>query len=153
MKKFKKFISLTLSCAMVMSLCVPALAVETRDRFTYYTVTDPDWTYSQQFTITAEESKKYVELEERIWDVLSEACDYAIADSGDYVDLIADFIRENNLDSADAGTYTFYYKNKIYYKEHMLTGDVTVRLRKRIVRLDFYSSEKTNSTETTFTLR
>lgn len=34
MKKFKKFISLVLSCAMVLSLCIPAFAAETDPVFT-----------------------------------------------------------------------------------------------------------------------
>ena len=152
----KKLFAMMLAAAMCLSLCIPAFAAEAglfSSRFTYYTVTDPTWTYSSCFTITAEQSRDLQEMEDRIWDALSTTCGENVTGASECIDVVSDLIRDNNLDYANSGTYTFYYKNKIHYKEHLLTGQVTVELLQKIVRVDFASTEESNSRQMTITLR
>lgn len=152
----KRYISLILAVIMCMSLYVPASATDVVEpdssRFRYYTVTDPDWTYSGQSTVTAEESKDYLFMEELLWDGLSDAAG-AVPGASEITDAVAEIIRANNFDCADPGTYTFYYKNKIRYKEHLGTGNVYVELEQRIIRIDFKCEEKSNSRQVTVTIR
>ncbi len=119
----------------------------------YYTVTDTDWTYSSQSTVTAEESKKYQFMEDFLWDGLSAAAGIVIPESGDIADDVEEIIRNNNFDCTNAGTYTFYYKNKIRYKEHLGTGRVYVETKQRIIRIDFECEEKSDSRQITVTLQ
>lgn len=141
---------------MCIAVCLPVNAAEAEpksSRFTYYTETDPNWTVASSFTVTAEESKRYQDMEDVIWGVLGNIAGGSIEKTDNITDVVSNFIRENNLDNADAGTYVFRYKNKIRYKKHLGNGNVYVDLRQQIVEISFSSPEKSNTRRLTYTLR
>lgn len=92
-------------------------------------------------------------MEDTIWSILGNIAGGAISDTDTITDVVSEIVRNNNLDNADAGTYTFFYKNKIRYKKHLGNDSVYVELRQKIVRIDFSSTEKSTSREIIFTLR
>ena len=139
-KMKKRLTSLLLAFVMCIAVCLPVNAAEAEpnsSRFTYYTETDPNWTFASSFTVTAEESKRYQDMEDVIWGVLGKIAGRSI----------------EKTDNVDAGTYIFSYKNKIRYKKHLGTGQVYVDLRQQIVEINFSSTEKCNIREITYTLR
>lgn len=151
----KRLFSFVMAMAMLAAMLLPASASEVQpyagDRFKYYTVTDKDWKRESSFTVTAEESEQMNKLEDKIWAV--------IHGIGSFVDLdsitgeMEDYIRENNLDATQAGTYTIYSKSRTRYKKHLLTGRVYVEWEKKIVRIDFVGGGQSNSREFVLTLR
>lgn len=152
----KRLTSLLLAFVMCIAVCLPVNAAEAEpksSRFTYYTETDPNWTVASSFTVTAEESKRYQDMEDVIWGVLGNIAGGSIEKTDNITDVVSNFIRENNLDNADAGTYVFRYKNKIRYKKHLGNGNVYVDLRQQIVEISFSSPEKSNTRQLTYTLR
>lgn len=152
----KRLTSLLLAFVMCIAVCLPVNAAEAEpksSRFTYYTETDPNWTVASSFTVTAEESKRYQDMEDVIWGVLGNIAGGSIEKTDNITDVVSNFIRENNLDNADAGTYVFRYKNKIRYKKHLRNGNVYVDLRQQIVEISFSSPEKSNTRQLTYTLR
>ena len=152
----KRLTSLLLAFVMCIAVCLPVNAAEAEpksSRFTYYTETDPNWTVASSFTVTAEESKRYQDMEDVIWGVLGNIAGGSIENTDNITDVVSNFIRENNLDNADAGTYVFRYKNKIRYKKHLGNGNVYVDLRQQIVEISFSSPEKSNTRRLTYTLR
>ena len=152
----KRLTSLLLAFVMCIAVCLPVNAAEAEpksSRFTYYTETDPNWTVASSFTVTAEESKRYQDMEDVIWGVLGNIAGGSIQKTDNITDVVSNFIRENNLDNADAGTYVFRYKNKIRYKKHLGNGNVYVDLRQQIVEISFSSPEKSNTRQLTYTLR
>ena len=152
----KRLTSLLLAFVMCIAVCLPVNAAEAEhksSRFTYYTETDPNWTVASSFTVTAEESKRYQDMEDVIWGVLGNIAGGSIEKTDNITDVVSNFIRENNLDNADAGTYVFRYKNKIRYKKHLGNGNVYVDLRQQIVEISFSSPEKSNTRRLTYTLR
>lgn len=152
----KRLTSLLLAFVMCIAVCLPVNAAEAEpksSRFTYYTETDPNWTVASSFTVTAEESKRYQDMEDVIWGVLGNIAGGSIEKTDNITDVVSNFIRENNLDNADAGTYVFRYKNKIRYKKHLGNGNVYVDLRQQIVEISFSSHEKSNTRRLTYTLR
>lgn len=108
--------------------------------------------FSTRYTVSAEESQHFQDMEDTIWSVLGNIAGGAISDTDAITDVVSEIVRNNNLDNADAGTYTFFYK-KIRYKKHLGNGNVYVELRQKIVRIDFSSTEKSTSREIIFTLR
>lgn len=52
-------------------------------------------------------------MEDTIWSILGNIAGGAISDTDAITDVVSEIVRNNNLDNADAGTYTFFYKNKI----------------------------------------
>ena len=152
----KRLTSLLLAFVMCIAVCLPVNAAEAEpksSRFTYYTETDPNWTVASSFTVTAEESKRFQDMEDVIWGVLGNIAGGQIEKTDNITDVVSNFIRENNLDNADAGTYVFRYKNKIRYKKHLGNGNVYVDLRQQIVEISFSSPEKSNTRRLTYTLR
>lgn len=152
----KRLTSLLLAFVMCIAVCLPVNAAEAEpksSRFTYYTETDPNWTVASSFTVTAEESKRYQDMEDVIWGVLGNIAGGSIEKTDNITDVVSNFIRENNLDNADAGTYVFRYKNKIRYKKHLGNGNVYVDLRQQIIEISFSSPEKSNTRQLTYTLR
>lgn len=152
----KRLTSLLLAFVMCIAVCLPVNAAEAEpksSRFTYYTETDPNWTVASSFTVTSEESKRYQDMEDVIWGVLGNIAGGSIEKTDNITDVVSNFIRENNLDNADAGTYVFRYKNKIRYKKHLGNGNVYVDLRQQIVEISFSSPEKSNTRQLTYTLR
>ena len=152
----KRLTSLLLAFVMCIADGLPVNAAEAEpksSRFTYYTETDPNWTVASSFTVTAEESKRYQDMEDVIWGVLGNIAGGSIEKTDNITDVVSNFIRENNLDNADAGTYVFRYKNKIRYKKHLGNGNVYVDLRQQIVEISFSSPEKSNTRRLTYTLR
>ena len=152
----KRLTSLLLAFVMCIAVCLPVNAAEAEpksSRFTYYTETDPNWTFASSFTVTAEESKRFQDMEDVIWGVLGNIAGGSIEKTDNITDVVSNFIRENNLDNADAGTYVFRYKNKIRYKKHLGNGNVYVDLRQQIVEISFSSPEKSNTRRLTYTLR
>ena len=152
----KRLTSLLLAFVMCIAVCLPVNAAEAEpksSRFTYYTETDPNWTVASSFTVTAEESKRYQDMEDVLWGVLGNIAGGSIEKTDNITDVVSNFIRENNLDNADAGTYVFRYKNKIRYKKHLGNGNVYVDLRQQIVEISFSSPEKSNTRRLTYTLR
>ena len=152
----KRLTSLLLAFVMCIAVCLPVNAAEAEpksSRFTYYTETDPNWTVASSFTVTAEESKRSQDMEDVIWGVLGNIAGGSIEKTDNITDVVSNFIRENNLDNADAGTYVFRYKNKIRYKKHLGNGNVYVDLRQQIVEISFSSPEKSNTRQLTYTLR
>lgn len=138
----KRLTSLLLAFVMCIAVCLPVNAAEAEpksSRFTYYTETDPNWTVASSFTVTAEESKRYQDMEDVIWGVLGNIAGGSIEKTDNITDVVSNFIRENNLDNADAGTYVFRYKNKIRYKKHLGNGNVYVDLRQQIVEILFHA--------------
>ena len=155
-KMKKRLTSLLLAFVMCIAVCLPVNAAEAEpnsSRFTYYTETDPNWTLASSFTVTAEESKRYQDMEDVIWGVLGKIAGRSIEKTDNVTDVVSTFVRENNIDNVDAGTYIFSYKNKIRYKKHLGTGQVYVDLRQQIVEINFSSTEKCNIREITYTLR
>ena len=151
----KRLTSLLLAFVMCIAVCLPVNAAEAEpnsSRFTYYTETDPNWTFATSFTVTAEESKRFQDMEDVIWSTLGNIAGGQITRADDITDVVSKFIRENNLDNADAGTYVFRYKNKIRYKKHLGNGNVYVDLRQQIVEISFSSPEKSNTRQLTYTL-
>ena len=152
----KRLTSLLLAFVMCIAVCLPVNAAEAEpksSRFTYYTETDPNWTVASSFTVTAEEYKRYQDMEDVLWGVLGNIAGGSIEKTDNITDVVSNFIRENNLDNADAGTYVFRYKNKIRYKKHLGNGNVYVDLRQQIVEISFSSPEKSNTRRLTYTLR
>lgn len=152
MKKFKKFISLTLSCAMVMSLCVPALAVETRDsRHDKVVETDPEWTYCSTLVITAAEAESM----DKFYGALGKAMT-GVAELGDKN--LADLAEKsyNMIKSAammEEGTYVYKTKSRITYSVDMLTGTRHVQREELLFQITFTCNGKSTVKETAYTLR
>ena len=71
----------------------------------------------------------------------------------DAAGFINELIQCTNVDLLDAGTYVFYYKYSTRYKEHLLSGQVTVVQRQILYRIEFTSDGKTEVYNRAFTLR
>lgn len=109
----KRLTSLLLAFVMCIAVCLPVNAAEAEpnsSRFTYYTETDPNWTFASSFTVTAEESKRFQDMEDVIWGVLGNIAGGQIEKTDNITDIVSTLIRENNIDNADAGTYIFSYR-------------------------------------------
>lgn len=136
----KRLTSLLLAFVMCIAVCLPVNAAEAEpksSRFTYYTETDPNWTFASSLQLQQEESKRFQDMEDVIWGVLGNIAGGQIEKTDNITDIVSTLIRENNIDNADAGTYIFSYKNKIRYKKHLGTGRVYVDLRQQIVEINF----------------
>ena len=94
----KRLTSLLLAFVMCIAVCLPVNAAEAEpksSRFTYYTETDPNWTVASSFTVTAEESKRYQDMEDVIWGVLGNIAGGSIEKTDNITDVVSNFIREN----------------------------------------------------------
>lgn len=155
MKSMKKNIFTLFLAVVTLCFIFPASAtMDTLDssRFRYYTETDPNWTYRNTMTISAEEHEKYKNMEDNIWGFIGGFGNF-VPGASEAADVISKFIRQNNADMIDEGTYKFYTKNQTGYKEHLGTGQVYVEWRKMIIRIDFESGDYSDSREITLTLR
>ena len=136
----------------------PVFAAETIEpqssRFKYYTVTDPEWQYCNTVTVTKKEHEQALIIETMLWNSFERAAgDDEIVGADTVISFIDDYIRDNNLDLDDIGTYTINMKNKIHYKEHLLTGEVYVELKQIIFQIIFISGSNSDTREITVTLR
>lgn len=156
----KRLCSFLLVLSVAMSSCISIAATDVEpnsSRFRYFTETDPNWTYNYTSTVTQEQSENYRYMEDLIWKGmtlgLSDDDDGGIPILSDVAGFINEIIQESNADLLDAGTYVFYYKYSTRYKEHLLTGDITVEQRQILYRIEFTSGGKTEVYNRTFTLR
>lgn len=154
-KTAKRLLSVFMAMAMMTTLLISVSASEIEPysgRFKYFTVTDPNWTYSHTETVTAEDSKNYQKIENSVFTGIKLAVK-GVPYSGLAVSVVQNFIRENNLDNADVGTYAFYTKNVIRYKEHLLTGERTVDSHQVQIRIVFNGGGIHNERTVSVTLR
>lgn len=152
-KTVKRLLSVIMAVAMMATLLTSALAsgIEPYSgRFQYYTSTGP-WECTGTMTVTAEESQKFQDMEDRMFSIMKSGIP-----GGDLSDAVCDslqkIIRENNWDNADEGTYVFDQREIVRYKKHLLTGSKTVELRQIEFRISFSCGTKSNTHNITVTV-
>lgn len=92
----KRLTSLLLAFVMCIAVCLPVNAAEAEpksSRFTYYTETDPNWTFASSFTVTAEESKRFQDMEDVIWGVLGNIEGGQIEKTDNITDIVSTLIQ------------------------------------------------------------
>ena len=145
-RTMKHLLSAVMAMAMLTTLFFPASASEIEpyvgDRFKYYTVKTP-WETTGSFNVTATDSKQYTFIENKIFGIMGARLpDVFFPDAS--VSLVQKFIRNNNWDNIDVGTYTIESRDIIHYREHLLTGKVDIELRQVEFVISFQAADSSS---------